>query len=253
MESDVAYSKFKAAYNSLNDDLRAADDLLAYMSQELADHIIEGYMIMHPQLSPDTLRDGWKFAQMKNLTIVTHTSMGKGSQIIFSLPDNLEYVCDVRPEGQANITVAMNPDDHNLFDYQVQTAQSTRIYDYSPKVICVNEQVNTPNNVPAGDYIADIFTVATSDDEKGTAELASGEKDLYKEGDVITVRATAKSGYAFVGWSEGFSDKIINGANPFNYTFGGGVVHLVAQFEATEADGNDGGGDGNDGGGDDNP
>jgi hypothetical protein len=244
MESDVAYTKFKAAYNSLNDDLRAADELLAYMSQGLADHIIEGYMIMHPQLSPETLKDGWKFAQMKNLTIVTHTSMGKGSQIIFSLPDNLEYVCDVRPEGQSNITVAMNPDDHNLFDYQIQTAQATRIYDYSPKVICVNEQVNTPNNVPAGDYIADIFTVATSDDEKGTAELASGEKDLYKEGDVITVRATAKSGYAFVGWSEGFSDKIINGANPFNYTFGGGVVHLVAQFEEAADGGNGGSGDG---------
>jgi hypothetical protein len=195
---------------------------------------------MHPQLSPETLKDGWKFAQMKNLTIVTHTSMGKGSQIIFSLPDNLEYVCDVRPEGQGNITVERNPDDHNLFDYQIQTAQATRIYDYSPKVICVNEQVNTPNNVPAGDYIADIFTVATSNDEQGTAELASGEKDLYKEGDVITVKATPKSGFVFVGWSEGISGKIINGANPFNYTFGGGVVHLVAQFEAA-ADGGNGG------------
>jgi hypothetical protein len=89
------------------------------------------------------------------------------------------------------------------------------------------------------------LTVTSADDEKGTADLAIGEKDLYKEGDIITVKATAKSGYVFVGWSEGFSDKVINGANPFNYTFPGGVVHLVAQFEATEADGNDGGGDDN--------
>lgn len=235
MESDVAYVAYKKAYNALNDDLRAADELLSYVSSELADHIIEGYMVMHPQLSPTTLNDGWKFTQMKNLKLVTHTSMGKGSQIIFTIPGNLEYICDVRPEGQANITVERNPDDHNLFDYQIQTAQATRIHDYSPKVLCVNEQVNTPNNVPAGDYIADIFTVATSNDEQGTAELASGEKDLYKEGDIITVKATPKSGFAFAGWSEGISGKIVSGANPLNYTFGGGIVHLVALFEATEA------------------
>ena len=235
MESDVAYVAFKKAYNALNDDLRAADDLLAYVSSELADHIIEGYMIMHPQLSPNTLVDGWKFAQMKNLTLVTHTAMGKGSQIIFTTPGNLEYVCDIRPESQANITVERNSDDHNLFDYQIQTAQATRIYDYSPKTICVNEQVNTPNNVPAGDYIADVFTVESADDEKGTAEIVSGTKDLYAEGDIISVKATAESGNVFAGWS--LWGKVVSHANPYNHTFGGGIQKLVALFESDGADG----------------
>lgn len=220
-----AYEAFKEMYQSLNDDLRAAEELLAYVSSPLADKIVEGYMLVHPQLAPSTLNEGWKFSQMPNLTLLTHSAMGKGSQILFALPGVLEYICDIRPEGQSNITVERNSDDHNLFDYQIQTAQASRIRDYSPKSICVNEQVNTPNNVPAGDYIADVFKVSTSDDKEGTAKITSGEKELYTDGDIITVAATPQSGYKFAGWSDGAT------ANPYNYTFEGGVVTLVAQFE----------------------
>ena len=227
---EAAYEKFKAMYQSLNDDLRAADEVIAYVSSALADKIVEGYMVKHPQLAPATQQEGWKFSQMKNLTLVTHSAMGKGSEIIFALPGILEYICDIRPEGQANITVERNSDDHNLFDYQIQTAQTSRVRDYSPRSICVNEQVNTPNNVPAGDYIADVFTVDTTDDQEGTAKITSGEKDLYAEGDIITVTATAKSGYKFAGWSDGAT------ANPYNYEFGGGVVKLMAMFDKVGAD-----------------
>lgn len=224
-----AYEKFKAMYQAINDDLRAAEEVIAYASSALADKIVEGYMLVHPQLAPSTLNEGWKFSQMPNLTLVTHSAMGKGSQIIFALPGVLEYICDIRPEGQANITVERNSDDHNLFDYQIQTAQASRIRDYSPKSICVNEQVNTPNSVPAGDYIADVFTVSTSDEKEGTAKITSGEKDLYAEGDIITVTATPKTQYKFAGWSDGAT------ANPYNYTFEGGVMNLVAQFEEAAA------------------
>lgn len=224
-----AYEKFKAMYQAINDDLRAAEEVIAYTSSALADKIVEGYMLVHPQLAPSTLNEGWKFSQMPNLTLVTHSAMGKGSQIIMGLPGVLEYICDIRPESQANITVERNSDDHNLFDYQIQTAQASRIRDYSPKSICVNEQVNTPNSVPAGDYIADVFTVSTSDEKEGTAKITSGEKDLYAEGDIITVTATPKTQYKFAGWSDGAT------ANPYNYTFEGGVMNLVAQFEEAAA------------------
>lgn len=222
---EQAYSKFKAAYNALDADLLGAEEINAYMSAELIDKITEGYMIHHPQLSPSTQTVGWRFTTMKNLKMVSHASMGRGSQIIWCLPGTLEYICDIRPESQANITVERNSDDHNLFDYQIQTAQATRIRDYSPKVFCVNEQVNVAPKVPAGDYIADVFTVDTADEEEGTAAITSGTKDLYQEGDVITVTATPKTGYKFVGWSDN------SVANPYNYTFPGGVVKLVANFE----------------------
>lgn len=227
--SQQAYEKFKAMYQAINDDLRAAEEVIAYVSSALADKIVEGYMLVHPQLAPSTLNEGWKFSQMPNLTLVAHSAMGKGSQIIIGLPGVLEYICDIRPESQANITVERNSDDHNLFDYQIQTAQASRIRDYSPKSICVNEQVNTPNSVPAGDYIADVFTVSTSDEKEGTAKITSGEKDLYAEGDIITVTATPKTQFKFAGWSDGAT------ANPYNYTFEGGVMNLVAQFEEAAA------------------
>ena len=227
--SQQAYEKFKAMYQAINDDLRAAEEIIAYASSALADKIVEGYMLVHPQLAPSTLNEGWKFSQMPNLTLVTHSAMGKGSQIIFALPGVLEYICDIRPEGPANITVERDSDDHNLFDYQIQTAQTSRIRDYSPKSICVNEQVNTPNSVPAGDYIADVFTVSTSDEKEGTVQITSGKKDLYAEGDIITVTATPKTQYKFAGWSDGAT------ANPYNYTFEGGVMNLVAQFEEATA------------------
>lgn len=232
MTPEAAYNKFKEAYNALDADLLGADEILAYMSGELVDHITEGYMLHHPQLSPSTQADGWKFTTMKNLTMVSHASMGRGSQIIWCLPGTLEYICDIRPESQANITVERNSDDHNLFDYQIQTAQATRIRDYSPKVFCVNEQVNVAPKVPAGDYIADVFTVASEDDNEGTAVISSGQKDLYQEGDVITVTATPATGgtktYKFASWSDGST------ANPYNYTFPGGVVNLIARFEEVE-------------------
>ena len=220
-----AYAKFKEAYNKLDADLLGAEEILAYVSAELADKVVEGYMMTHPQLSPTTLNDGWRFSLMKNLKMVSHASMGRGSQIIWCLPGTLEYICDIRPESQANITVERNSDDHNLFDYQIQTAQTTRIRDYSPKVICVNEQVNVAPKVPAGDYIADVFTVASADEEEGTVAISSGTKPLYQEGDIITVTATAKNGYKFVGWSDKST------ANPYNYTFPGGVINLIANFE----------------------
>jgi hypothetical protein len=230
MDPDItpekAYGLFKEAYNALDADLLGADEILAYMSAELVDKVTEGYMIHHPQLSPSTMTDGWRFTTMKNLKMVSHASMGRGSQIIWCLPGTLEYICDIRPESQANITVERNSDDHNLFDYQIQTAQTTRIRDYSPKVFCVNEQMNTAPKVPAGDYIADVFTVGTADEKEGTAAITSGTKDLYQEGDVITVTATPKNGFKFDCWS----DK--SAANPYNYTFPGGNVKLVANFVA---------------------
>ncbi len=227
--SEQVYAIFKTFVNGLHPDLQAKDEILIYASREFCDKCIEGYMLKHPQLSPSVLVEGWKFATMSNITLVCHSAMGKGGQLIATVPGNLEYVCDIRPESQASITVERNNDDHNLFDYQVQTAQASRVRDYSAKLFCTNDAVNTPLALPAGDYVADVFTVDTSDEAEGSAAITSGTKDLYAEGDIITVTATPQPGYVFKGWNDGAT------ANPYNYTFTGGVVNLVAMFDATEA------------------
>ena len=78
-------------------------------------------------------------------------------------------------------------------------------------------------------YIADIFTVTTPDETEGTVAITSGQKDLYADGDKIQVTATPKTGFKFVGWSDGLKNFT---ENPLIYEFGGGVKNLVAQFEA---------------------
>jgi hypothetical protein len=96
-------------------------------------------------------------------------------------------------------------------------------------VFATNDAVNTYSDLPVGQYIADIFTATSSDEAEGTVAIVSGQKDLYADGDIITVQATPKDGYKFVGWSNNET------ANPLNYTFGGGVVNLQAQFEEEDS------------------
>jgi hypothetical protein len=93
----------------------------------------------------------------------------------------------------------------------------------------VNDAVNSYDWTP-GQYIADIFTAKSADETKGTVAITSGQKDLYADGDIITLTATPKSGFVFAGWSKG--GQIISQSNPFNFTFGGGVVNVAGVFKA---------------------
>ncbi len=227
-----AYDAFVAFYNDLNPALQQADELLIYASKKLAAKIVKGYMLTYPQIAPTVLNNGWKFAEFPNVKLCTSAGMGQGSQLIATVAENFEYVCSDR-EQDAMISIGQVSKDLRVFDYQANTRGTVRIRDYSPKVFAVNEQVNTPLGVPVGDYIADIFTVASSNNAEGTAVISSGQKDLYQEGDIITVTATPETGFVFAGWSDGAT------ANPYNYEFKGGVVHLVAMFDEEDSSSSD--------------
>lgn len=198
-------------------------------SDEFCRLAIKGYMQTYPQIAPTVLTDGWKFAEMPNIVLATSAAMGQGGQLIATIAENLEFICDTTPE-TAEVRIGQTNPDLTLFGFQINGAATTRIRDYSPDVFATNDAVNTYDATP-GQYIADIFTATSSDENEGTVKIASGQKDLYADGDIITVQATPKDGYVFAGWSNGAT------ANPYNYEFGGGVVNLVAQFEeAAKAD-----------------
>jgi uncharacterized repeat protein (TIGR02543 family) len=180
-------------------------------------------METYPQIAPTVLQSGWKFAEMPNVKLVTSSAMGSGGQLIASVEKNLEFVCGNR-EGDAIISIGQVNTDLRVFDYQANGRACVRIRDFAPEVFATNDAVNEYTTLP-GDYIADIFTVSSSDEKEGTVAISSGQKDLYAEGDIITVAATPKAGYVFVGWSDGSL------ANPYNYTFPGGVENLIAMFE----------------------
>lgn len=195
-------------------------------SDDFCRKAIKGYMLTYPQIAPTVLQSGWKFAEMPNIVLATSSAMGVGGQLIATVADNLEFVCDTR-EGTAQVRVAQTNPDLSIIGFQINAAAGVRIRDYSPDVFATNDAVNTYDWTP-GQYIADIFTVTTSDEKEGTAKIVSGEKDLYADGDIISVKAEPASGYVFTGWSNGAT------ANPYNYEFDGGVVNLVAMFDKEE-------------------
>ena len=194
-----------------------------YAADDFCRLAIKGYMETFPQISPQVTQAGWKFVEMPNIILKTSAAMGVGSQLIASVDGNLEFICDTR-EGTAQIRIGQTNEDLTIIGYQINAAATTRIRDYDPQVFACNDAVNTYDWTP-GQYIADIFTATSSDNNEGTVEIVSGQKDLYQDGDIITVKATPKDGYKFVAWSNGKADK------PMNYELGGGVVNLVAMFD----------------------
>ena len=223
------YDILTAFYGGLSAAMKKPEqEIYILASDEFCRLAVKGYALTYPQIAPQLLNSGWKFLEMGNVRLVTSSAMGKGGQLIATVKENIEFICDTR-ESAAKVRIGQVQTDLTLFDYQVNAAATMRIRDYDPQVFACNDAVNTNLNVPAGQYIADIFTATSGNTEKGTVAITSGQKDLYADGDIIQVTATPKTNYVFAGWSDGST------ANPYNYQFGGGVVNLVAQFEAEDS------------------
>ena len=213
-------------YSALHPYMKKPENKLTILaSDQFCRLAVKGYMQTYPQIAPTVLDANWKFAEMPNMTLKTSAAMGTGGQLIAVCRDDiLEFICDTR-EGTAKIRIGQTDEDLSIIGYQINAAATTRIRDYDPMYFAVNDVVNSYDWTP-GQYTADIFTVASSDEQEGTVAITSGSKQLYEDGDIITLTATPKTGFKFAGWSDGSVE------NPYNYTFGGGVVNLVAQFEA---------------------
>ena len=239
LEPDQVYDAFVKFYGKLSPALKKPEQKLYIIaSDEFCRNLIRGYMLTFGQLQTTVLQAGWKFAEMPNVVLATSSALGKGNQIIATTQDNIEYLCDNRP-GQALISIGQVNVDLRVFDYQANVRATVRIRDFGPEVFAVNDAVNTPNALPVGDYIANIFTATSANEKMGTVAITSGQKELYDEGDVITVKATPKEGYVFIEWSDGGKTET------YNYTFTGGVVDLQARF-TEEVPANSDGGDGGD-------
>lgn len=224
LQADEVYDLLTKFYGGLSAAMKKPEQTVyIYASDMFCRLAVKGYMQTYPQIAPTVLQAGWKFAEMPNVMLKTSSAMGVGGQLIATLKDNIEFVCGNR-EGDAIISIGQVNTDLRVFDYQANGRVTVRIRDFAPEVFATNDAVNTYTELP-GDYIADIFTATSSDEKEGTVSITSGQKDLYADGDIITVKATPKDGFKFIGWSDGAT------ANPYNYTFTGGVENLVAQFE----------------------
>lgn len=223
-QADEVYEILTKFYGGLSAAMKKPEQTVyIYASDEFCRLAVKGYMQTYPQIAPTVLQAGWKFVEMPNVVLKTSAAMGQGGQLVATLKDNIEFVCDNR-EQNALISIGQVNMDLRVFDYQANGRATMRIRDFAPEVFACNDAVNTYVDLP-GDYIADIFTVSSSDEKEGTVAITSGQKDLYADGDIITVKATPAEGYVFAGWSDGGKEAT------YNYTFGGGVENLVAYFE----------------------
>ena len=244
LQPDEVYDLLVNFYGKLSPALKKPEQKLYIIaSDEFCRKVVKGYMMTYPQIAPTVLNAGWKFAEMPNVVLATSSALGTGGQIIATVEKNIEFLCDKR-EDNALISIGQVNKDLRVFDFQANVRATVRIRDFDPQVFAVNDALNTPPALPAGQYIAEIFTAVPERDytgkEMGEVEIIT-QKDLYQAGDVITVKATPKPGYVFIGWSDGGKEA------QHNHTFPGGVYELKARFALdTEAaaDGGSGSGSG---------
>ena len=237
LEADQVYDLLVNFYGKLSPALKDPNKKLYIIaSDEFCRKAVKGYMITFPQISPTVLQAGWKFAEMPNVVLATSAALGTGGQLVATLEKNIEYICDKR-EDQALISIGQVNKDLRVFDFQANVRATVRIRDFDPQVFAVNDVQNVAPQMPAGEYLTEIFTAVSENEKMGTVQVMT-EKELFQEGDLIQVKATPKKGYIFVNWSDGGTSET------YNFTFPGGVYELKAKFmPATEA-GNGGSGDG---------
>ena len=214
LEADQVYDLLVNFYGKLSPALKDPNKKLYIIaSDEFCRKAVKGYMITFPQISPTVLQAGWKFAEMPNIA---------------TLEKNIEYICDKR-EDQALISIGQVNKDLRVFDFQANVRATVRIRDFDPQVFAVNDVQNVAPQMPAGEYLTEIFTAVSENEKMGTVQVMT-EKELFQAGDLIQVKATPKPGYIFVNWSDGGTSET------YNFTFPGGVYELKAKFmPATEA------------------
>lgn len=228
LEADQVYDLLVNFYGGLSSAMKKPEQTVyIYASDEFCRKAVKGYMLTYPQIAPTVLNAGWKFAEMPNIVLKTSSAMGVGGQLIATLENNIEFLCDKR-ENNALISIGQVNKDLRVFDFQANGRATVRIRDFSPEVFATNDAVNHYVELP-GDYIAEIFTAVSENEKMGTVQILT-QKDIFSEGDIIQVKATPKDGYVFIGWSDGGKE------TTYNHTFKGGVYELKGRFmPATEA------------------
>lgn len=218
------YDNFVKWVNGWHPTLRNAEKVLVYMSPESEQAIIQSYMRKFTGFQKESNDDkSFRFFGMKNIEIVSDAIIGKGDRMFATVPYNLEFAMDEESNWNS-VEMDRDQEDFNNLIFQIQSNAGVRILDINATKFCVNngsiKQIEQLN----GDYQKNTLIVTSNDDTMGKVTV-SPQKDVYEEGETVTLTATKESGHHFVKWSDGAT------ITPRSLVYGGVPTVLQAIFE----------------------
>lgn len=219
------YEEFVRFVESWHPALRNAEQVVVYCSPETKRRIVTSYMKTFTGFqSPSAGTNSFRFFDMPNIELVSHAAFGRGSRLLATVPENIEFGLDTLND-MARVSVSHEPTDQNILYFQVQSAQGMRILDTAGPKFCVSNQVNTQIEELNGDYQKNSVTVSSNDKTLGTVSI-DNEKPEYALGESLSMTATPTSTGQFVKWSDGAT------VNPRTIVFSGSPETYQAIFEA---------------------
>ena len=205
-EDGDLWNAFVAAVDQLNPKLRNAPELLCWIPGNFRTALIHDYMRYFTGMQTGINMNDVRFIGYENIKLISAPAMGKadeeaGAKLIFTVPGNVDFGCDNRPE-QSNVMVDKMQEDFNKIIFQIQSAHGMRIRLVTPDMFAVTSGMNNPIDGLVGDYVKDSLTLSAN--IAGAGEVtATPAKASYAKGESITLKAEAAEGYTFKMWSDG--------------------------------------------------
>lgn len=167
------------------------------------------------------------FLEYPNIEIAHDASLGVGTKMFATVPDNLEYGVDtLNEENGCEVQVGSDNDAHDVF-FQPQSAQGTRVFNISASAFAITDASMSPIGV-SGDYTTANCSVLTNKAEWGTVTVNDQEQgsEDYPARTTLQLVATATEAGEFVEWSDGVTEP------SRNYVTKGSLETVVAIFKA---------------------
>lgn len=222
------YQTFVQFYENLDPKMLLADTVYIYMSTQTRQRILRGYMQTYSGFQVEGVANPeYRMTETPKAQLCAHPALGVGDCLIATTEYNFEFGTDLSGStGDAKVMVNISPDDFNVYIFQIQTAQGTRIRQITSDHFCVSSGKNTPIKSTGGEYTVDTVTTSVNDEKMGSVAVTPNQPS-YEAGDKITMTATAKESHEFVKWDDGAT------TNPRTIVFSGNPEHYQAIFKAT--------------------
>lgn len=223
------YQTFVQFYENLDPKMLLADTVYIYMSTQTRQRILRGYMQTYMGFQVEGVANPeYRMTETPKAQLCAHPALGVGDCLIATTEYNFEFGTDLSGStGDAKVMVNISPDDFNVYIFQIQTAQGTRIRQITSDHFCVSSGKNTPIKSTGGEYTVDTVTTSVNDESMGSVAVTPNQPS-YEAGDKITMTASATESHEFVKWDDGAT------TNPRTIVFSGNPEHYQAIFRATE-------------------